>query len=229
MKKLFASLVLATLFLSVTGIGIATNNKAPPNMERVSFVHYAKLTEYSKPTWDDTEDNFKLIMGGVRWFDTISYEVNPDGSGLDPDIVKSTLEASSEAWDSETSFELFAPPNITNESSIGYDGINRIVWSSLDPGIIGVTHLWIIPGAKEIVEFDMEFNTHYTWGNATADPSVMDLQDIATHEFGHNGLDDLRPPKDWALTMYAYSSSGETYKRTLGTGDILGIQELYGV
>lgn len=56
----------------------------------------------------------------------------------------------------------------------------------------------------------------------------MDLQNIATHEFGHNGLGDLRPPKDQALTMYAYSSLEETIKKTLGAGDILGIQKLYG-
>jgi hypothetical protein len=51
---------------------------------------------------------------------------------------------------------------------------------------------------------------------------------MATHEFGHNGLSDLRPPKDQELTMYAYSSLGEIKKRSLGTGDILGIQKLYG-
>jgi hypothetical protein len=56
----------------------------------------------------------------------------------------------------------------------------------------------------------------------------MDLQNIATHEFGHNGLADLKPLKDAELTMYYASSLGETKKRSLGVGDILGIQALYG-
>jgi hypothetical protein len=77
------------------------------------------------------------------------------------------------------------------------------------------------------VESDVVFNTYYTW-STTGASSAMDLQNIATHEFGHNGLNDLKAPRDWALTMYAYSGLGETDKQTLGTGDILGIQKLYG-
>jgi hypothetical protein len=71
------------------------------------------------------------------------------------------------------------------------------------------------------------FNTHYSW-STSGDSDKMDLQNIATHELGHNGLGDLRSPKDAELTMYAFSSLGETKKRTLGTGDIWGIQKLYG-
>jgi len=228
MKKLIMSLALATLFLSIAGIGIARNNKAsPPTIEKVTFVHYEIPRHNSPPPWDETEDDFRLIAGGVRWPGTISYEVNPAESGLGAELVKSTLEASSETWDGETGFELFGAPTLTESTSIGYDGTNRIVWGALDPGVIAVTYLWYYPSTKEIIEFDMVFNTYYTWSTG-GESGAMDLQNIATHEFGHNGLSDLRPPKDWALTMYAYSSLGEIDKRTLGNGDILGIQELYG-
>lgn len=228
MKKLFALFLIATLFLSLTSLATAASNKlAAPAIEKVTFVHYAKTGDHSKPTWDDTEDSFRLIAGGVKWSATISYEVNSTGSGLASEVVRSTLETSSETWDSQTSFELFDPPSVTTETSIGYDTKNRIVWGALDPRIIAITYLWYVPPTKQIVEFDMVFNTSYTWSTAGAS-GAMDLQNIATHEFGHNGLNDLRPPKDWALTMYAYSSLGETYKRTLGYGDILGIKELYG-
>jgi len=227
-KKLIVSFALATLFLTIAGIGIARNNKAsPPTIEKLTFVHYEIPRHNSPPPWDETEDDFRLIAGGIRWFETISYEVNPAESGLGSGDVLSTLTTSSETWDAETGFELFASPSLTEYDSIGYDGTNRIIWGALDPGVIAVTYLWYIPRTKEIVEFDMVFNTSYTWSTAGAS-DAMDLQNIATHEFGHNGLSDLRPPKDWALTMYAYSSLGETDKRTLGTGDILGIQELYG-
>jgi hypothetical protein len=57
----------------------------------------------------------------------------------------------------------------------------------------------------------------------------MDVQNIMTHEFGHwCGLDDLYDSSDYWLTMYGYSGYGETYKQTLGWGDILGLKELYG-
>jgi len=52
---------------------------------------------------------------------------------------------------------------------------------------------------------------------------------VMTHELGHTlVLDDLRSPKDGALTMHAYTWLGDDFKRDLGTGDILGIEEIYG-
>ncbi|MFQ6051770.1 MAG: matrixin family metalloprotease [Candidatus Hydrothermarchaeota archaeon] len=222
--------IVSLILLSSIIVVAKQPDNVPPDIRKVTFVHYIK-SSVTKPTWDDTEDDFKLISGGVKWSHTISYEVNPAGSGLAPGVVKSALEASSETWDVETGFELFAPPSITANTSVGYDGKNRVVWEALDPGVIAVTHLWYDPATKEIVEFDTVFNINYNWGildPENPDTTKMDLQNIATHEFGHNGLGDLRPPKDWALTMYAYSDLGETHKRTLGTGDILGIQTLYG-
>jgi len=225
---------LAAFVLGLAGIALvaAAGNKpssVPRDLEKLTFVHHKIPRHYSPPTWDDTEDDFRLIMGGAHWFETISCEVNPAGSGLVPEVVRSTLEESTNTWDEETGFALFAAPTITGESSIGYDDANRIVWSDLDAGVIAVAHLWINRKTKEIVQFDMEFNTDYPWSAAEVCPSdKMDLQNIATHEFGHNGLSDLRPRKDSALTMYAFSGLGETQKRSLGVGDILGIEELYG-
>jgi len=229
MKKIVVSFVLAILILGTASIEIALGNKPnniPPDIQKITFVHY-ESSDHSKPTWDDTSENFKLIAGGVKWPSVVSYEVNPAGSGLDSGIVLSTLNASLEIWDDETSFELFASTAATESTSVGYDAINRVVWGTLDPGVIAVNYLWYNPATKQIVESDIVLNTYYTWRTDGAS-NAMDLQNIATHEFGHNGLNDLRPPKDWALTMYAYSSLGEIYKKTLGTGDILGIQRLYG-
>ena len=50
-----------------------------------------------------------------------------------------------------------------------------------------------------------------------------------THELGHTLLlDDLRSPRDGALTMHAYTWLGDTIKRTLGSGDMQGIKKIYG-
>ena len=75
----------------------------------------------------------------------------------------------------------------------------------------------------------MLFNTYYPWGDAVASgSSVMDLQNIATHELGHSaGMDDLYSTSCNLETMYGYSTEGETIKRTLNAGDIKGIQALY--
>ena len=59
--------------------------------------------------------------------------------------------------------------------------------------------------------------------------TTMDVQDIATHEIGHTlVLNDLYQSQNYYQTMYGYSDYGETYKRTLESGDIAGLQVLYG-
>jgi hypothetical protein len=154
---------------------------------------------------------------------------------LDPAWVLSILSVSSETWDGAVTDEffgkeLFSSPTLTSDPIISGDGKNSVGWGLLEPGIIAITTIWYNPATKRIVEFDTVFNTYYQWGDATNPETlnVMDLQNIATHEFGHNGLADLRPPKDAELTMYYASTFGEVKKRTLGVGDILGIQALYG-
>jgi hypothetical protein len=83
------------------------------------------------------------------------------------------------------------------------------------------------PRWREIVEFDILFNTEFSWGDADVDDYVMDLQSIATHELGHGaGLDDIYNCE--LETMYGYASYGEITKRDLHTGDKAGIQDLYG-
>jgi len=232
MRKILAGFsILSILALAVSPAWAVNQSRnptpTPSDIEKITFVHYTKPDGHSKPVWDDTQEDFRLITGGVKWPKTISYEVNPTGSNLDPEGVKNAFEMSSETWDVKTGFELFAPPTITTDSSVGYDNTNRVIWETLEPGVIAVTYLWYNPAAKQIVEFDMVFNTYYLW-SLTGESTKMDVQNIATHELGHNGLGDLRPPKDWALTMYAYSGLGEVDKQTLGIGDILGIQKLYG-
>jgi len=228
MKKIALGILIGITILAISaanGVAGSKGTVSAPNLERITFVHYAQ--DHSKPVWDDTVTDYRLLYGGIRWFNTISYEVNPSGSGLNDTDVLNTLGASATTWDSETLFSLYSSPTITSGSVVSGDDNNTVGWGSLDPGIIAVTYLWFNPAIKEIVEFDTVFNTYYTWGT-DGSSTKMDLQNIATHELGHNGLADLRPPKDGELTMYAYSSLGEIKKSTLGTGDILGIEKLYG-
>lgn len=85
---------------------------------------------------------------------------------------------------------------------------------------------WV--NTKELIEFDIVFDIADPWSTDGAE-GTFDIQNVMTHELGHTlVLDDLRSPKDGALTMHAYTWSGDSVKRTLGSGDILGIQEIYG-
>lgn len=100
---------------------------------------------------------------------------------------------------------------------------------------IAVTYTWRWSDTGEY-ESDTVFNNRLAWAEISTEgagadgcnESVVryDLQNIATHEFGHTfGLD--HPPGDRYATMYAYGYTGETLKRTLATSDEAGIQALY--
>ena len=229
--------ILLALLLAVFAISIAHPATSKPQLEKITFVHYIKGSQ-GKPTWDENATDYKLIAGGIRWkILPIKYNISLylKPSNLTEDFVISAINNASETWDSYVDTNLYEMQGITYEPVILGDGNNTVGWGALPENVIAVTHLWYNPATKEIVEFDIVFNTLYKWGNADPDndgiaenSSVVDLQNIATHEFGHNGLDDLRPLKDSELTMYFASYYGEIKKRTLGIGDVLGIQRLYG-
>jgi len=66
-------------------------------------------------------------------------------------------------------------------------------------------------------------------GDAAGGESVMDLQNIATHQLGHFfNLADIYDSTKSYLTMYGYSYEGDTAKRTLEAGDIAGIIKVFG-
>ena len=201
-------------------------------VEGYAFVHYVKPAANSNPVdWDETVDIYKFMFGGIKWADTMQYEVNTADSDLEEAEVLNALGASLETWDSETSFELFNDTlEATTEGFNSSDRINRVTWDDLgSSGIIAANYFWFYTATKEMIESDVRFNTHYVWSTLDVPVGdVMDLQNIATHEFGHNGLNDLYMPKSAALTMYGYGDSGEIHARDLGTGDISGIQALYG-
>ena len=207
-------------------------------VEGYVFIHYAKPTLNSKPVWDETVDIYKFLYGGIKWAGTMQYEVNSDGSELDSDAVMTALGDSLETWDAAitetSSFELFDDTlEITTEGFNSGDRKNRVTWDDLTEifgaNVIAVNYFWFNPMTKEMLESDVRFNTYYTWSvDETCSGEKMDLQSIATHEFGHNGLNDLYMAKSVELTMHGISYGYcETHKRTLGTGDRLGIQALY--
>ncbi len=201
------------------------------SLERIDFIHYAKPSNpgNSKPAGSC----YKLI--GYKWKTLpVSYVINPaNPQGLTADFIASKLSLSAETWDGATSSELFND-SYTLDSSAAYgtqDFRNSIAFGDYaDNNVIAVTSIWYTRKAKQIVEFDMLFNTRFSWGDAVLDPSKMDLQNIAAHEMGHAaGLDDIYSTSCSAVTEYGYSDYGETQKRTLEPPDITGLQAMYGL
>lgn len=145
--------------------------------------------------------------------------------------MTSAISISAETWDVATGKELFGNIyNIDYRAKFGKrDNKNSIVFGRYrKSGAIAVTATWYNSITGHIYENDMIFNTNYRWGSALSDPSKMDLQNIATHEFGHViGLSDLYTSPCIDVTMYGYSGEGETKKRSLERPDINGLLSLY--
>ncbi|MFC1700849.1 matrixin family metalloprotease [Patescibacteria group bacterium] len=151
----------------------------------------------------------------------------------------STILASLSEWDNKTSVSLFDKyivDDTANRDTETPDGRNELSFGDYpEPGVIAIATIWgyfsVPPPMREITEFDIMFdNVDFEWGDAEIDSSLMDLQNIATHEIGHGiGLDDMYDEACNEVTMYGYSTEGEIKKRTIEQQDIVGMQLLYGM
>ena len=187
---------------------------------------------------------YSFLENGMKWKSTEPYIVNPSFSDLDGTYVLNTIEAGAEAWDNQVLFEIFGSSSIDNNAQVSLtnlDETNMVVFGIVTDenenilnNVIAVTYTWANWGApkpvKQIVEWDMVFNKGgFDFGDANADPLLMDLGGIGTHEFGHaagmghTSTNSLCQEQ----TMYPTAGFGETKKRTLEVGDITGIKKLY--
>lgn len=168
----------------------------------------------------------------LKWRELpVPYVINPtDGPGLD--FIGDAISAGALAWDfAAAPLTLFSLEGLSEATYNVQDNVNAVCFQNYytDTDIIGACMVWYNPATKAIVEFDIVFETNYVWGDATIDSSVMDLQNIATHELGHAiGLADIYDEACSEVTMYGYSGNGETKKRILEESDITGVQTLYG-
>jgi len=208
-----------------------------PGLEKIEFIHWKK--DFAKPEparAPKPPTCYKFLTPTkIRWTVLpVNYVINPVNpvQTLDEGFVTKAVFNSAETWDGATSKELMNDAyTVDYTATYGVQNYKNAVTFGNYPtaGVIAVTTVWYNSATKAIVEFDVMFDTDWTWGDATVDSAVMDLQNIATHELGHGvGLADVYQTTCSAVTMYGYSDYGETQKRTLEPPDIIGLQKLYG-
>jgi hypothetical protein len=143
--------------------------------------------------------------------------------------VDSVLNQSFDTWYSN----VFSQGPDTRAKRARLDNVNAILWKKLGRSTLGATFVWFSRDSGEVLEVDTVFNKRHPWAifpngpECQSSPDAYDLQNIATHEFGHwVGLDDLYDDGHKDLTMYGFGAGGEIKKRSLGTGDVSGKNEL---
>jgi len=257
-KKLSSLICIALIvIISIPVFSIVFARKPDKGpIEKIVYIHYKK--GYGKPDvkpekpLKDDEGDYTLLVKGAKWLETsIDYVIDPDNPyHLSEEFITGAIFASAEEWDFWTSANLFGSYSVDYSASWdGWaysepDGRNEFIFGDYPvDNVIAVCVVWGYfggpPSGRYIEEFDIMFDTDFTWGDMgdtiegdgvpEISTEIMDLQNIATHEFGHGlGLGDLYNRKTTDETMYGYSRGGETKKRTLYLGDIAGIQFLYG-
>lgn len=252
MKKFYTQIALVISFLLIgTSIASASipasqqgRDHSPVITEngelvRVDFIHYAKDKNPARPDKPGGGGSKKpketvcYDLMGVKWKqNNLSYYVNPTNSGMTTTDVMSAFNTSFNTWDNETAYNLFGAANVDTNAVYGDQNYKNEIAFGLynDPGVIAVTTTWYTRRGKEIVEFDMLYNTSFNWGDGAANSSLMDLQSIATHELGHGiGLLDIYTDTCSEVTMFGYGSEGETKARDLEPADITGLESMYGI
>ena len=169
-------------------------------------------------------------LSGSRVTGSTTAHFNPAGAPVSG--AATAFQNAFSAWKAASN----NAPSITVASdgtvrSATADHTDELMFAALQGRTLAVTYTWHWTTGE--YEDDVVFNTKVPWFMAGSEgtgcyPGVnaYDLQDVATHEFGHvYGLGHVQAPFN---TMYPTATTGETYKRSLAPGDALGIRAVYG-
>jgi hypothetical protein len=183
---------------------------------------------------------------GIHWVTPYaSFLYNPTGSEGD---FLSAIQEGFDAWTAVEGSNFTFGTGVEN-TSYGIssldnymDGQNVVGWADLNAegftNAIAVTMIWYM--GDTILEVDMAFsnNDEYTWRQNNPGDEIwdftntsaydVDVQNIATHEAGHwLMLEDMYNKPASKQTMYGISAEFDLQKRSLESGDIAGIIEIY--
>lgn len=205
------------------------NAKAPPEIGMVTFVN---VPYWDSPPWyppEEETETYRLVMGGLQWasddlpVDCVVYTSEA------PEGAFAAVTPAFDTWDAATTTDIYGSISENDVDPPPMDA-NSVSWGIIDGlgGAVAVTQFMFWANTKELIKFSIILDSEEPW-STTGAPGAFDIQNVVTHELGHTlVLDDLRSPRDGALTMHAYTWLGDIEKRGLGLGDIFGIQAIYG-
>jgi hypothetical protein len=209
------------------GVATETFPTATPGLTvTVHMLCYMDTVEDVLAATDCTATSYSLT--GWKWNTAYSGVLDPTNPyGLSASGLLSAFNAGGNAWDNVVSADIFG--SISQGGSASkvrtYDGVNQHGFKA-GGNFVAATYTWASGGIA--LESDAAYNTNYGWSLSGA-AGKMDVQNVQTHEIGHTfGMGHTTTASANAcLTMYPYVNYGQTNLRTLGDGDISGIDALY--
>jgi len=242
MKKVLGiALVILVALVFLPGIVPQATADSDHTLRQRIFVHYPKPEPGKKPPKPPAGPTCTTVTGGDQVADFlwagwqmpvggVTYKINITSApkGIQTTVTQA-LDTAFATWHMADPAQVFTYDGVTGIRVARYDGKNVIAWKGIDCSAIAITYVWYWADTKELAEVDTMFNKNLPWAvSPYTQPCIQsdayDVQNIATHEFGHwVGLDDLYADIDSELTMYGYGALGELKKDTLGAGDIAGV------
>lgn len=170
-------------------------------------------------------------LGYPAWTATESWGLDGTNSwGMSESALRTNLEAAIQLWESASGGDIFGSYNssYSGAASPYADGQNNIQFGDAGGGgTVAVTYVW---GARRtaIYEWDQIYEDGWAWSvGDPASSTAFDFLSVAAHEVGHAAGLDHPGSTCTAETMYAYVDYGQTFQRSLNTGDVQGINTLY--
>ncbi|MCX5801312.1 MAG: FG-GAP-like repeat-containing protein [Candidatus Eisenbacteria bacterium] len=177
-----------------------------------------------------------------RWADSdlpVTYYINQNGASLCTGNEFNAVQRALTNWENVlTAYWAGCYGGVTDKDSGAYpepvqkDGFNVVSWEDMGnaaPLTYGLAHWWW-DAQNYNYECDITFNDNAAvpWSALRADSCLRgkyDLESVATHEFGH--WMSFGHSCDTKATMYCFSDSNETHKRTLNECDVSAMHWRY--
>ncbi|MGD2053521.1 MAG: matrixin family metalloprotease [Gammaproteobacteria bacterium] len=213
----------------------------------IAFIHRQDRTAKPQGVGGGNKDKggstcYAFISSGAKWKSVEDYIIDSANlSGMSQSDVEGTIADATRLWNDQASGRIFGSQVAGTvdgaETQTPLDDKNEIYFADINDAAIGsnntiaVTVTWGVfsgpPRARKLVEWDQVYNQSFTFGDASINTGIMDFLGIAAHEIGHAAGMDHPDSTCTEETMYAYAANGETKKRNLNEGDIVGIKKLY--